>query len=457
LEKSNSLNYLGGLAAELPYNLEAEQSVLGAMLSDTDSVAEAMNLLRPEHFYRQQHRDIYSVVMRMFLNSETIDFITVLEKVCRENIFPTDQDAKIYLVQLVQVVPAIKNLSAYARIVKEKYCLRSLISTFEKVVSASREGNTDPDLLMDMAEQGIYDIRQGKDSSGFVRISDVIGNTYDKLQRMAGEDSDEYRGIPTGFPRLDDYIMGFNRSDLLVLAARPGMGKTAFALNLACNVARQGKKVAIFSLEMSNVQLVERLIAAEGLISSEHLHTGKIAVDEWDKMAVAVQKLSPMPIYLDDTAGIHIGEMKAKLRRLKDVSFVVIDYLQLMTGGDGGRRSENRVQEVSEMTRALKIMAKDFNIPIMVLSQLSRGPESRGDRRPMLSDLRESGSIEQDADIVMMLYRDAYYKKDDPTANQGEAECIVAKNRHGTTGTVKLGWDGEHTKFNTLEMRENEG
>ena len=275
MEKSNSLNYLGGLAAELPYNLEAEQSVLGAMLSDTDSVAEAMNLLRPEHFYRQQHRDIYSVVMRMFLNSETIDFITVLEKVCRENIFPTDQDAKIYLVQLVQVVPAIKNLSAYARIVKEKYCLRSLISTFEKVVSASREGNTDPDLLMDMAEQGIYDIRQGKDSSGFVRISDVIGNTYDKLQRMAGEDSDEYRGIPTGFPRLDDYIMGFNRSDLLVLAARPGMGKTAFALNLACNVARQGKKVAIFSLEMSNEQLVERLIAAEGLISSEHLHTGK--------------------------------------------------------------------------------------------------------------------------------------------------------------------------------------
>ena len=456
MEKNYS-DLLGNLSQELPYNLEAEQSVLGAVLLDADCIPEALNHLKPEYFYRQQHRDIFSIVMRMFINSETIDFITVLEKVCREEIFPTEQEAKIYLSQLVQVVPAVKNLEAYAKIVKEKYCLRSLISTFEQVIGASRDGNTDPNLLMDMAEQGIYDIRQGRDSSGFTHIKDVIALTYDRLQRIAGEDREQYLGVSTGFPHLDNVIMGLNKSDLLIIAARPGMGKTAFALNLACNVAKVGKKVAVFSLEMSNEQLVERLIASEGLISSEHLHTGKIADDEWAKMAVAVQKLSPMPLYLDDTAGIHIGEMKAKLRRLKDVSLVVIDYLQLMTGGDGTkRRSDNRVQEVSDMTRALKIMAKEFNIPVIVLSQLSRGPESRTDRRPMLADLRESGSIEQDADIVMMLFREAYYKKDDPNVNQGEAECIVAKNRHGTTGTVLLGWDGEHTKFTTLEQSRDE-
>jgi len=456
LENSNNMGFIGSLAQELPYNLEAEQSVLGAVLIDNDCVAQVLDILKPEHFYRRQHKEIFSVIMRMFISSETIDFITVLEKVYREEIFPTESDAKIYLSQLVQVVPPVKDISAYARIIKEKYCLRSLVSTFEQVIAASREGNTDPNMLMDMAEQGIYDIRQGKDSSGFTHVRDVITLTYDRLQKISGEESEQYRAIPTGFPRLDDVIMGLNKSDLIILAARPGMGKTAFALNLACNVAKAGKKVAVFSLEMSNEQLVERLIASEGLVSSEHLHTGKIADDEWGKMAVAAQKLSPMPLYLDDTAGIHIGEMKAKLRRLKDVSLVVIDYLQLMTGGDGTRRNENRVQEVSDMTRSLKIMAKEFNIPIIVLSQLSRGPESRSDRRPMLSDLRESGSIEQDADIVMMLYREAYYKKDDPNVSQGTAECIVAKNRHGSVGTVMLGWDGEHTKFNSYESRQDD-
>lgn len=448
-------NSFGLLPQELPYSLEAEQSVLGALLVDSGCIPDIIKHLKTESFYRSQHREIFSIVMRMFISSEPIDFITVLEKVCSENVFPTEQDAKVYLAQLVQLVPTAANAEAYARIVKEKYYLRTLVSTFEKVINASREGSTDPNILIDMAEQGIYDIRKGRDNSGFTHIKDVIAGTYDRLQRMSGEDRDQYVGISTGFPLLDNVIMGLNKSDLIVLAARPGMGKTAFALNLATNVAKLGRTVAIFSLEMSNEQLVERLIASEGLVSSEHLHRGTIALDEWDKIAVATQKLSPMPIYLDDTAGIHIGEMKSKLRRLRDVSFVVIDYLQLMTGGR--RKGENRVQEVSEMTRSLKIMAKEFNVPVLVLSQLSRGPESRTDRRPLLSDLRESGSIEQDADIVMMLYREAYYAQNDPNVSQGEAECIVAKNRHGTTGTVRFGWDGEHTAFTTPELSRDEG
>jgi len=450
--------YFGATPQELPYNLEAEQSVLGAVLIDAQCVPEILKYLKPESFYRQQHREIFSIIMRMFIASETIDFITILEQVCREDVFPTDQDAKIYLTQLAQVVPTAGNAEAYARIVREKYYLRSLISTFEQVVGASREGNTDANLLMDMAEQGIYDLRQGRDSSGFTHIKDVIAGTYDRLQRLSGEDREQYVGIPTGYPLLDNVIMGLNKSDLLVLAARPGMGKTAFALNIAMNVAKQKRKVAIFSLEMSNEQLVERLISSEGLIASENLHKGNISLEDWEKIAVATQRLTPLPIYLDDTAGIHIGEMKGKLRRLRDVSLVVIDYLQLMTGGDGSkRRSENRVQEVSEMTRSLKIMAKEFNVPVIVLSQLSRGPETRTDRRPMLSDLRESGSIEQDADIVMMLYRAAYYAKNDPNVPQGEAECIVAKNRHGTTGSVKFGWDGAHTTFTTPELTRDDG
>lgn len=281
----------------------------------------------------------------------------------------------------------------------------------------------------------------------------MLISTFDRLQRLGGADRDEYLGIPTGYTGVDRVTTGLNRSDLLVLAARPGMGKTAFALNLAMNVARQGKKVAIFSLEMSNEQLVERLLSSEAFIPSDRMRKGQLTSDDWVNLAVASQAISKMPIYLDDTAGITIGDMKSKLRRLRDVSFVVIDYLQLMQSGT--RRSDNRVQEVSEMTRSLKIMAKEFSIPVLVLSQLSRGPESRTDKRPMLSDLRESGSIEQDADIVFFLYRDSYYN--DECEEPGIAECIVAKNRHGETGTIKLGWDGQYTKFRNVELARDEG
>ncbi len=441
------------LPRDLPYNLEAEQSVLGAILLDADCVTAVMQYLKPESFYRQQHREIFSIILRKFIASEPIDFITVLDEVCREGIFPTDQDAKIYLTQLAQIVPTTVNAEHYARIIMEKYYLRSLVTTFEKVVSASREQSADSAALMDMAEQSIFDIRQGRDSSGLVPVSDVLVSTFDRLQRLGGEDRAEYLGIPTGYHMLDKVMTGLNKSDLLVLAARPGMGKTAFALNLAVNVAKQGKKVAIFSLEMSNEQLVERLLSSEAFIPSDRMRRGMLNSDDWVNLAVASQAIAKMPIYLDDTAGITIGEMKGKLRRLRDVSFVVIDYLQLMQ--NGAKRSDNRVQEVSEMTRALKIMAKEFSIPVLVLSQLSRGPESRQDKRPMLSDLRESGSIEQDADLVLFLYRDSYYN--DQSENPGIAECVVAKNRHGETANVKLGWDGQYTRFRNVELARDEG
>jgi len=451
MEKNNSV--YSDFPRDLPYNLEAEQSVLGAILLDSDCVPEVMQYVRPESFYRQQHQQIFSIVMRKFIASEPIDFITILDEVCREGIFPTEQDAKIYLTQLAQIVPTTVNVVSYARIVKEKYYLRSLVTTFEKVVLASRDQSADSNVLMDMAEQSIFDIRQGRDSSGLVPVSDVLVSTFDRLQRLGGADRDEYLGIPTGYTGVDRVTTGLNKSDLLVLAARPGMGKTAFALNLAMNVARQGKKVAIFSLEMSNEQLVERLLSSEAFIPSDRMRKGQLTSDDWVNLAVASQSISEMPIYLDDTAGITIGDMKSKLRRLRGVSFVVIDYLQLMQSG--AKRNENRVQEVSEMTRALKIMAKEFAIPVLVLSQLSRGPESRTDKRPMLSDLRESGSIEQDADIVFFLYRDSYYN--DECEEPGIAECIVAKNRHGETGIIKLGWDGQYTKFRNVELARDEG
>ncbi|MEG1849762.1 MAG: replicative DNA helicase, partial [Oscillospiraceae bacterium] len=391
---------------------------------------------------------------RMFIASEPIDFITVLNRVCGEDVFPTDQDAKIYLTELVKILPTTANVEQYAKIVRDKYYLRSIVSTLEQVVAASREGGSDPNELMDLAEQGIFDIRQGRDNSGFTRIDEVLQLAFDRLQRLGGEDRDDYLGIPTGFTMLDAVTTGLNRSDLLILAARPGMGKTAFALNMAINVAKLKRKVAIFSLEMSNEQLVGRLLSSEAFIPSERIRRGTLDSDDWVHLAVATQVLSGLPVYLDDSAGVTIGEMKAKLRRLRDVSLVVIDYLQLLSG-TGGRRSENRVQEVSEMTRSLKVMAKEFNVPIVVLSQLSRGPESRADKRPMLSDLRESGSIEQDADLVMFLYRDGYYNPD--SDQPGVAECIVAKNRHGETGTIKLGWDGQYTKFRNVELSRDEG
>ncbi|WRS28058.1 replicative DNA helicase [Oscillospiraceae bacterium MB08-C2-2] len=436
---------------ELPYSLEAEQSVLGAVLVDTSCLAVVMDDVGPESFFREQHKRIFEIYVRMFTTASPIDFITVLEQVRQENIFETENDAKIYLTQLVQIVPSTANIEAYAKIVKEKHYIRSLITAARDIIENARDGQADAQSLMDLAEQRIYEIRQGREASGLERINTVIVGLYDKLQRLSGDEKDSYLGLSTGFGDLDRVLTGLNKSDLVLLAARPGMGKTAFALNIAAAVARKEKKVAVFSLEMSKEQLVERMLSSEASIQGSKMRVGEIGNDEWVRLAMAAQKLSSLPLYIDDSAGITVHEIKARLRRMKDLGLVVIDYLQLMTSSS---RSDNRVQVISEITRSLKVMAKELDVPVVLLSQLSRGPEARTDHRPMLSDLRESGSIEQDADIVLFLYRDAYYNRD--SAEQNVAECIIAKNRHGEMGIIPLGWDGAHTKFTGMERFHHE-
>lgn len=432
-----------GTEGQLPFSLEAEQSILGAALLDAGCVAQLIGLVRPEYFFREQHRRLFEVIAQKFTLGETIDIITIMEAAVREEIFSSSEETKVYLTQLAQLVPSVANIEAYAAIIQEKYYLRSLIVSSKEIVESASAPQACANELLELAEQRIYDIRQGRDSGSLIPASRVVLETFDHLQKLSGENRADYLGISTGFGDLDRMITGLNKSDLILLAARPGMGKTAFALNIATNVALRSKKtVAVFSLEMSREQLMNRLFSAEGAIESRRLLTGELSTEDWGKVAELSPHFSEAPLFMDDTAGITVAEIKAKLRRVRDLGLVVIDYLQLMSSG---RRNDNRVQEVSEMTRSLKVMAKELNVPVITLSQLSRGTEARSDHRPLLSDLRESGSIEQDADIVLFLYREAYYERD--RDDQSEAECIVAKNRHGETGSVNLRWDGQFTRF----------
>ena len=437
---------------ELPYNLEAEQSVLGAILIDPSCISSVLEYITPDCFYRPQNRQIFSTILRMFTAGQTIDFVTLLEAVKSDEIFDSDEDAKVYLVSLAQIVPTSTNVEAYAKLVAEKYYLRRLITASQEIIENSQSGHGDASNLLDYAEQKIFDIRQGRDSQGLQRIDEIIIETYDRLQKLSGENKSEFMGVPSGFTGLDNITVGLNKSDLILLAARPAMGKTSFALNIAANVAvKSKKKVAIFSLEMTKEQLVSRMLSSEASISSMSLRTGDMTSEEWVRLAMTAQNLAKAKIYIDDTSGMTVAQMKAKLRRIKDLGLVVIDYLQLMSSG---RRNDNRVVEISEITRNLKIMAKELDVPIITLSQLSRGPEARTDHRPILADLRESGSIEQDSDIVLFLYRDAYYNRE--SEEQNVAECIVSKNRHGETGVVKLAWDGQYTRFGNLELFRSE-
>lgn len=431
----------------LPFSLEAEQSVLGAAIIDPARIPEIMEFMKPEYFYRKQHSDIYTVLVRMFSVGENIDIVTVLDNLRKEGVFDTPEDAKVYLAQLAQVVPTTANVAAYSRIVQEKYYLRSLITTSREIVDGASDSQADATELLNLAEQKIYDIRQGKDTGNIVPISKVLVETYDHLQKISGSDRKNFLGISSGYSALDSYITGLNKSDLILIAARPGMGKTAFALNIAANVGLRSKKtVAVFSLEMGKEQLAQRLLSSEALVESQKLKLGNLTDQDWVNISQATGALAAAPIYIDDSAGITVAEIKAKLRRIKDLGLVVIDYLQLMTAN---KRTDNRVQEVSEITRNLKIMAKELAVPVITLSQLSRGTESRSDHKPMLSDLRESGSIEQDADIVLFLYREAYYSDNEEDLTQ--AKCIVAKNRHGSTGTLDLHWDGQFTRFSSVQ------
>lgn len=438
----------------LPFNLEAEQSVLGALILDSECITEVMELLRSEYFHDTRHQEIYSVMVRMFTMGEAIDPITVLENVRKEKIFETPDEAKVYLARLADVVPSTfqDKVRDYAAIVQEKYYLRSLIAASRDVMDNAMDPQARASELLDLAEQRIYDIRQGRQSSSILPISKILVETYDHLQRISGEDRKDYLGLSTGYSDLDHMITGLNKSDFILIAARPAVGKTAFALNIASNVAKQsGKAVAIFSLEMSKEQLAQRLLSSEALVELQKLLTGSLTDDDWVKIARATQTLAASGIFVDDNAIVTVPEIKAKLRRIKNLGLVVIDYLQLMTSG---RSIQNRVQEVSEITRNLKLMAKELNVPVITLSQLSRSIESRSEHKPMLSDLRESGSIEQDADIVMFLHREALYNE---AESVNDAKCIVAKNRHGETGTINLYWDGQFTRYSSVAFGREPG
>lgn len=437
-------------STELPYNLEAEQTVLGALLLDPESLSVAMDYIKPDSFYVTKHRDLFSIIIRQFSLGVKTDIITVIDEAVREGIFESSSAAKEYLAALMEGVPTTKNIESYCKIVEEKYYTRSLITSAREIIEAASAGQENAQQLLDFAEQKIYDIRQGKAADGLTKIDEVVLEAYDDLGRKSGPDKEKYVGAKSGFSDLDHVITGLNKSDLIIVAARPAMGKSVFALNLATNFARRNKdmEAVIFSLEMSKEQNVTRMLSSESFVELDYLMKGNISGEQWTKLAQGAESLSGMNIYLDDTAGITVPQMKAKLRRMKNLGLVIIDYLQLM---NSSRRIDNRVNEISEITRQLKLMAKELNVPVITLSQLSRAVESRTDKRPMLSDLRESGSIEQDADIVMFLYRDAYYNKDtqDPTL----AECIVAKNRHGETGTVNLRFSGQYQLFSGVSRQ----
>lgn len=440
------------LGRELPYSQEAEEAVIGGVLLDPNCLPKVIELLKPESFYRPQHQQLFSIIMSLFSTGAKDDIIVVVNEAVNRGIFESSAMARSYLTGLMENVPSTANIESYCKIIADKAQIRSLINVANYIIETAGDGSVEPADLLDSAEQKIFDIRQGKDLAGLTPINEVIMETFDHLEEISGADAAQHLGASTGFGQLDAVTTGLNRTDLIIIAARPAMGKSAFALNIAVNTCKATKRdVVIFSLEMGKEQLVSRMLASEAKVNNTLLRTGDLQQEDWDKIAEGADVLSQLPIYLDDGAGATVPQMKAKLRRLRNLGLVVIDYIQLMQSPN---QHSSRTQEVSEITRQLKLMAKELNVPVIALSQLSRNSEKRDDKRPMLSDLRESGSIEQDADIIMFLYRDSYYS--DSAEDKTVAECHVAKNRHGETGTVRLGWIGEYTLFRGLEFRKDE-
>ena len=442
-----------------PYSMDAEQAVLGAILIDTNCFDRVSGILRTaDCFYIPQHKAIYAIIANLKLLNQKVDALIVAEELRRNGTYD-EASGKNYLAQLAQSVPSVANVENYAKIIREKYYLRTLMDAASEMLKNAADEELPADTIMDAAEQKIYNIRQGTKDNEPTRLSDIITNeVYDNLQKLTDPAlAAEYKGIPTGFSLLDKYMTGLNKSDLILIGARPAMGKTSFALNIARNVAVQAKKkVVFFSLEMGKEQLAQRILSTEARVESQKMRTGELTDDDWQRIAQATVSLNEAELYFDDTANITVPEMKARVRKMRDVDCVIIDYLQLM---QGTKRTDSRVQEVSEITRSLKLMAKDLKIPVITCSQLSRSTEGRGkSHKPQLSDLRESGSIEQDADIVLMLYRESYYdeeKNETVVTDETKAQVIVAKNRHGGTGEIDLHWNGNYTMFSTPELYHN--
>ena len=437
------------LLRQMPHSLEGEQAVLGSMLIDPDCVKNVMDRLRPGDFYLRQNREIFETIYTMFSYARPIDGITVFGEMEKAGL--TDDSTRSYLAQLMEITPTSANVLEYAAIVRDKALLRSVAQAAGEITALVQEGMGEAGEILEASEQKIYAIRRGQSAQEMVPLRQVLPDVLDRLGEMS-EHEDHLPGLSTGLSAIDQKITGLNKSDLILLAARPGMGKTSLALNVALNVAKGGKTVAVFSLEMSREQLATRLLSSEALVENNRLRTGLLRETDWEKIAGAATVLNRLDIRIDDNPLLSVADMNAKCRRLDGLALVVVDYLQLMTSAGGsGRGGENRQQVVSDMSRMLKIMAKELNVPVICLSQLSRANEKRDDKRPMLSDLRESGAIEQDADIVLFLYRDDYYNEDSEKHNI--AECIVAKNRHGETGKVELRWMPEYTQFSTLDKR----
>ncbi len=440
------------IARQMPQSLEAEQAVLGSILIDSRCLMDIIGILRPEDFYLQQNREIYETIYSMFNFSQTIDPVTVLDKMKELGVY--HDDSRDYILQLMEITPTAANAVRYAGIVRDKAMLRGLADAASDISETVFNQVGTPAEILENAEKKIYALRKGERGDSLEHIGKTLHKVYDHLVELSQSDS-AIPGLSTGMRDLDMKINGLNKSDLVLLAARPAMGKTAFALNVCLNVAKKyDKKVAMFSLEMSREQLAMRLLSIESFVDSQKMATGKLTDEEWTKLTMASAALSQTQIHVDDNPSITVAEMNAKCRRIDNLGLVIIDYLQLMNGSGYGKGGESRVNVVSEISRSLKIMAKELNVPVICLSQLSRGPESRSDKRPMLSDLRESGAIEQDADAVLFLYRDEYYNEN--SEKKGIAECIISKNRHGEVGTVELQWLPEYQTFTDREWKHAE-
>lgn len=445
-----------------PNNEEAEQAVLGAIFLDPDLIVETMALLQPDDFYRRAHQVLFQTMIELNDRGAAIDVITMRDELQRQNHLE-DIGGLVYLSQLAVITPTTRHLTYYAKIVAEKAMLRRLIKAATQIVTQSYQQQDQPDLLLDQAEQAIMDVGQNRNRNGFKMIRDVLTESLQNIDQLNQLDS-TITGLSTGYGDLDHITAGLHEDELIILAARPGVGKTAFALNVAQNIGTQNDlSIAIFSLEMGAEQLVNRMLCAEGTIDANHLRTGQLNDEEWQNLMIAMGNLAKTQIYIDDTPGVKMAEIRAKCRRLAqekhNLGLVVIDYLQLIEGSG----QENRQQEVSQISRQLKKLAKELHVPVIALSQLSRGVEQRQDKRPVLSDIRESGSIEQDADIVAFLYRDDYYRSDDDEAetsapaddqDAGPVEVIIEKNRSGARGTVQLLFVKSYNKFSSLSTRD---
>ena len=440
------------LVRQAPNSLEAEQAVLGSILIDSKCLSDVIGIIRPEDFSQEQNREIYETIYTMFNFSQTIDPVTVLDKM-RELGYYHD-NSRDYILQLMQITSTAANAVRSAGLVRDKSMLRGLADAASDISETVYSQVGTPEEILENAEKKIFALRKGERGDSLEHIGVTLHKVFDRLTELSQSDS-AIPGLSTGMADLDKKINGLNKSDLLLVVARPAMGKSAFALNLALNVAKKyGKTVAIFNLEMSREQLAMRLLAIESFVDGQKMATGKLTEDEWSKLCMASASLSQTDIRIDDNPSITVAEMSAKLRRIDTLGMVIIDYLQLMNGSGFGKSGDSRVNIVSDISRSLKIMAKELNVPVICLSQLSRGPESRTDKRPMLSDLRESGAIEQDADEVLFLYRDEYYNEN--SEDKGIAECIVSKNRHGEVGTVKLQWIPQYQTFADREWKHAE-